>query len=133
VERPKRRRLTSSEVPEAGVLSDGISIKDSPESLPEWWEKRKTGLGRTYYVDHITRTTAWDLPSSGSAVVLPEWWEWRQNNLGRTYYVNHKTRTTTWVPPPVTTYDDIQRGVVEYVQSAEKYEVRLNRDPMTQF
>ncbi|TFY62825.1 hypothetical protein EVJ58_g3620 [Rhodofomes roseus] len=32
--------------------------------LPDGWERRIDPLGRTYYVDHNTRTTTWNRPSS---------------------------------------------------------------------
>lgn len=37
-------------------------------SLPEGWEERQDAIGRTFYIDHATRTTSWRRPnrSSGS-------------------------------------------------------------------
>lgn len=32
--------------------------------LPDGWERRIDPLGRTYYIDHNTRTTTWNRPSS---------------------------------------------------------------------
>ena len=37
--------------------------------LPMGWESRRDSFGRTYYVDHNTRTTSWVRPPM--AVVLP--------------------------------------------------------------
>jgi hypothetical protein len=34
--------------------------------LPRGWERRKDALGRTYYVDHNTKTTSWNRPVSPS-------------------------------------------------------------------
>ncbi|KAI6028340.1 hypothetical protein F5J12DRAFT_959304 [Pisolithus orientalis] len=36
--------------------------------LPPGWERRLDPLGRTYYVDHNTRTTTWNRPSSNQSV-----------------------------------------------------------------
>ncbi|TRM61757.1 hypothetical protein BD626DRAFT_558362 [Schizophyllum amplum] len=36
--------------------------------LPAGWERRIDPLGRTYYVDHNTRTTTWNRPSASQAV-----------------------------------------------------------------
>src|SRR5947207_9296063 len=36
--------------------------KDNQNELPSGWEKRETGDGRTFYVDHNTRTTQWNRP-----------------------------------------------------------------------
>ncbi|KAG9318421.1 C2 domain-containing protein [Chiua virens] len=36
--------------------------------LPAGWERRMDPLGRTYYVDHNTRTTTWNRPSADQAV-----------------------------------------------------------------
>ncbi|PTU22443.1 hypothetical protein P175DRAFT_0529497 [Aspergillus ochraceoroseus IBT 24754] len=47
--------------PPRGNLS---SFEDSQGRLPAGWERREDNLGRTYYVDHNTRTTTWNRPSS---------------------------------------------------------------------
>ena len=40
------------------------SFEDHLGRLPTGWERRTDNLGRTYYVDHNTRTTTWTRPSS---------------------------------------------------------------------
>ncbi|EXJ86014.1 E3 ubiquitin-protein ligase hulA [Capronia coronata CBS 617.96] len=40
------------------------SFEDSQGRLPAGWERREDNLGRTYYVDHNTRTTTWTRPSN---------------------------------------------------------------------
>ena len=37
--------------------------------LPEHWEERTDANGRTYYVNHIARTTQWQHPASTGEVV----------------------------------------------------------------
>uniref|UniRef100_A0A8C2IN50 E3 ubiquitin-protein ligase n=1 Tax=Cyprinus carpio TaxID=7962 RepID=A0A8C2IN50_CYPCA len=70
------------------------------------WEQRKDPHGRTYYVDHNTRTTTWERPQP-----LPHSWERRVDNRGRIYYVDHNTRTTTW-----------QRPTMESVRNFEQWQ-----------
>ena len=40
------------------------SFEDNQGRLPAGWERREDNLGRTYYVDHNTRTTTWSRPSA---------------------------------------------------------------------
>jgi len=40
------------------------SFEDNQGRLPAGWERREDNLGRTYYVDHTTRTTTWNRPSA---------------------------------------------------------------------
>lgn len=40
------------------------SFEDAQGRLPAGWERRQDNLGRTYYVDHNTRTTTWNRPST---------------------------------------------------------------------
>uniref|UniRef100_A0A8C4NS02 E3 ubiquitin-protein ligase n=1 Tax=Dicentrarchus labrax TaxID=13489 RepID=A0A8C4NS02_DICLA len=74
--------------------------------LSSRWEQRKDPHGRTYYVDHNTRTTTWERPQP-----LPPGWERRVDDRGRIYYVDHNTRTTTW-----------QRPTMESVRNFEQWQ-----------
>ncbi|XP_027004982.2 NEDD4-like E3 ubiquitin-protein ligase WWP1 isoform X1 [Tachysurus fulvidraco] len=76
------------------------------DPLPSGWEQRKDPHGRTYYVDHNTRTTTWERPQP-----LPPGWERRVDTRGRIYYVDHNTRTTTW-----------QRPTMESVRNFEQWQ-----------
>ncbi|XP_015209911.1 NEDD4-like E3 ubiquitin-protein ligase WWP1 isoform X1 [Lepisosteus oculatus] len=78
----------------------------STDPLPPGWEQRKDLHGRTYYVDHNTRTTTWERPQP-----LPPGWERRVDDRGRIYYVDHNTRTTTW-----------QRPTMESVRNFEQWQ-----------
>uniref|UniRef100_A0A8C0L6Y1 E3 ubiquitin-protein ligase n=1 Tax=Canis lupus dingo TaxID=286419 RepID=A0A8C0L6Y1_CANLU len=75
------------------------------------WEQRKDPHGRTYYVDHNTRTTTWERPQP-----LPPGWERRVDDRGRVYYVDHNTRTTTW-----------QRPTMESVRNFEQWQSQRNQ------
>jgi len=47
-----------------GTRANMSSFEDSQGRLPAGWERRQDNLGRTYYVDHNTRTTTWNRPST---------------------------------------------------------------------
>lgn len=50
----------------AGARHGGTmgSFEDAQGRLPTGWERREDNLGRTYYVDHNTRSTSWNRPSA---------------------------------------------------------------------
>ena len=59
---------TSAPPPHTNGTSTGrsggfSSFEDSQGRLPAGWERREDNLGRTYYVDHNTRSTTWTRPS----------------------------------------------------------------------
>src|SRR5690606_6062541 len=60
--RPRQQQQQQQQAPANGgrVLS---SFEDAQGRLPPGWERREDNLGRTYYVDHNTRTTTWQRPS----------------------------------------------------------------------
>uniref|UniRef100_A0A3Q3WE69 E3 ubiquitin-protein ligase n=1 Tax=Mola mola TaxID=94237 RepID=A0A3Q3WE69_MOLML len=96
----------------ASVTTDGakprqqVPTAGASDPLPPGWEQRKDPHGRTYYVDHNTRTTTWERPQP-----LPPGWERRVDDRGRIYYVDHNTRTTTW-----------QRPTMESVRNFEQWQ-----------
>ncbi|XP_069554105.1 NEDD4-like E3 ubiquitin-protein ligase WWP1 [Brachyistius frenatus] len=96
----------------ATVATDGAKPRQqasnagASDPLPPGWEQRKDPHGRTYYVDHNTRTTTWERPQP-----LPPGWERRVDDRGRIYYVDHNTRTTTW-----------QRPTMESVRNFEQWQ-----------
>jgi len=62
--------------------------------LPAGWEAKKSPQGRTYFVNHLTKSTQWVDPRP-----LPGGWEEKIDANHRTYYVNHVTKTTQWEDP----------------------------------
>lgn len=62
--------------------------------LPAGWEAKKSPQGRTYFVNHVTKTTQWADPRP-----LPPGWEEKQDANHRTYYVNHVAKSTQWEDP----------------------------------
>ncbi|KAI0007938.1 HECT-domain-containing protein [Xylariaceae sp. FL0662B] len=42
-------------------------FEDAQGRLPAGWERREDNLGRTYYVDHNTRTTSWNRPTQSDS------------------------------------------------------------------
>lgn len=47
-----------------GSRTNLSSFEDNMGRLPAGWERREDNLGRTYYVDHNTRTTTWTRPTA---------------------------------------------------------------------
>lgn len=97
---------------------------DNPEPLPPGWEERTDQYGRTYYVNHNSRTTQWARPTLNR--VLPGDWEERTDANGRSYYVNHRTRVSQWDfpsgSPDHQTEQDLQRQ--RSVEVAQLYRQR---------
>ncbi|XP_040443066.1 NEDD4-like E3 ubiquitin-protein ligase WWP1 isoform X1 [Falco naumanni] len=106
--KPRESSSTSSASAEPVRQQSGNA---STEPLPPGWEQRKDPHGRTYYVDHNTRTTTWERPQP-----LPPGWERRVDDRGRVYYVDHNTRTTTW-----------QRPTMESVRNFEQWQSQRNQ------
>ncbi|KAG8570502.1 hypothetical protein GDO81_011294 [Engystomops pustulosus] len=100
---------------QSSVAAAAEPVRQQPgsgaEPLPPGWEQRKDPHGRTYYVDHNTRTTTWERPQP-----LPPGWERRVDDRGRVYYVDHNTRTTTW-----------QRPTMESVRNFEQWQSQRNQ------
>ncbi|XP_034980713.1 NEDD4-like E3 ubiquitin-protein ligase WWP1 isoform X2 [Zootoca vivipara] len=107
---------TEAAKPRDSSTVSGEPVRQQPgsnsiEPLPPGWEQRKDPHGRTYYVDHNTRTTTWERPQP-----LPPGWERRVDDRGRVYYVDHNTRTTTW-----------QRPTMESVRNFEQWQSQRNQ------
>ncbi|CAM9628534.1 unnamed protein product [Ascophyllum nodosum] len=57
--------FTAPSIPQSdGRSRDVRSIPVTTRPLPLGWEQRITGDGRTYYVDHTTKTTTWVRPAA---------------------------------------------------------------------
>uniref|UniRef100_A0A8C0ZI51 HECT-type E3 ubiquitin transferase n=1 Tax=Cyanistes caeruleus TaxID=156563 RepID=A0A8C0ZI51_CYACU len=87
--------------------------------LPPGWEERQDEKGRSYYIDHNSRTTTWIKPvvqedprlkmsahprrkTSLDPVdlgPLPPGWEERTHTDGRIFFINHNTKRTQWEDP----------------------------------
>ncbi|KAK4134010.1 E3 ubiquitin-protein ligase pub1 [Trichocladium antarcticum] len=102
------------------MMNTGTTTAGSGE-LPPGWEQRWTPEGRSYFVDHNTRTTTWVDPRRQQYIrmyggqnntnggiqqqpvsqlgPLPSGWEMRLTNTARVYFVDHNTKTTTWDDP----------------------------------
>uniref|UniRef100_A0A8B9CGK2 HECT-type E3 ubiquitin transferase n=1 Tax=Anser brachyrhynchus TaxID=132585 RepID=A0A8B9CGK2_9AVES len=94
-----------------GLVVEQESLTNISSPATSKWEQRKDPHGRTYYVDHNTRTTTWERPQP-----LPPGWERRVDDRGRVYYVDHNTRTTTW-----------QRPTMESVRNFEQWQSQRNQ------
>lgn len=54
-------------IPQPRPTSQLSPFEDAQGRLPAGWERREDNLGRTYYVDHNTRTTSWNRPTVAGA------------------------------------------------------------------
>ena len=54
---------TMNGVPQPSGTRTFSTFEDNQGRLPAGWERREDNLGRTYYVDHGTRTTTWTRPT----------------------------------------------------------------------
>ncbi|KAI9750533.1 MAG: hypothetical protein M4579_006423 [Chaenotheca gracillima] len=54
-------QMNGSSPPNGGRFS---AFEDAGGRLPAGWERREDNLGRTYYVDHNTRSTTWSRPTA---------------------------------------------------------------------
>ncbi|XP_065178917.1 E3 ubiquitin-protein ligase Itchy-like isoform X1 [Sycon ciliatum] len=90
--------------------------------LPGNWEERRDPQGRTYFVDHASRTTTWTRP-----LPLPTGWEQRMDTRGRVYYVDHNTRTTTWQRPTVESVRSFQNWQSQQSQNRQAAMANLNQ------
>ncbi|KAJ2452644.1 hypothetical protein EV183_002795 [Coemansia sp. RSA 2336] len=86
----------STEAAGGGASSNPANVQNTTESgqlLPRGWEQRVDHMGRTYYVDHNTRTTTWHRPTlNGPSTAEPTDTE-RQRHMSRTLPEN-ATRTS---------------------------------------
>ena len=46
-----------------GSITSTPGTPQNMESLPEGWEERRTPSGRTYFVNHVSKTTHWERPT----------------------------------------------------------------------
>lgn len=43
-------------------VAHSTSVENEAETMPQGWEEREDGNGRTFYVNHLLRTTQWERP-----------------------------------------------------------------------
>lgn len=87
----------------AELESDRGNAAAAPNGLPAGWEEMVDENGRTYYSNHIDRTTTYNRPEpiDESLGELPRGWEMLRNGRGVAYFVDHNTRSTTWEDPRI--------------------------------
>ncbi|CAH1981354.1 unnamed protein product [Acanthoscelides obtectus] len=71
-----------------------VFVRNSTESqtpLPDGWEERQDANGRTYYVNHMARTTQWERPTLSNAISEPRAATDREEQrevFGRRYHIS---------------------------------------------
>ena len=100
---------TSGPPPGIGVPSGSTTprtlntFEDSQGRLPAGWERREDNLGRTYYVDHNSRTTTWTRPADANATETQRTETAAAREAGRARYQNRglpEDRTGANSPQP---------------------------------
>ncbi|VDO93453.1 unnamed protein product [Heligmosomoides polygyrus] len=121
----------------AGGTQANGEAEDDP--LPEGWDMQIAPNGRTFFIDHRTKTTTWLDPRTGIAAsrplsgktddeigALPEGWEQRVHTDGRVFFIDHNNRRTQWEDPrfenesiagPAIPYSRDYKRKVEYLHS----------------
>lgn len=61
--------LTSSVT---NALNNFVIGGPDDDDLPEGWEARSTLSGRVYYVNHFTRTSHWERPTSSAIITAQD-------------------------------------------------------------
>ncbi|CAP38890.2 Protein CBG22256 [Caenorhabditis briggsae] len=107
--------------------------------LPDGWDMQVAPNGRTFFIDHRTKTTTWTDPRTGIAArlpvrgktddeigALPPGWEQRVHVDGRVFFIDHNRRRTQWEDPrfeneniagPAVPYSRDYKRKVEYLRS----------------
>lgn len=69
----------------------------------EGWQKMFDKQGRSYFVNHLSRTTQWEDPRRMDEhfldMPLPDGFEMCYTREGRAYFLDHNTKTTTFQDP----------------------------------
>lgn len=99
-------------IPERALASRGILAED--ESLPPAWEARMDSHGRIFYIDHTSRTTTWQRPTSSSGMNPPGCDQHRQQ-LDRRYQSIRRTIYSRSRSPPR------NEGIPAQIQSSETH------------
>ncbi|XP_055324377.1 E3 ubiquitin-protein ligase Nedd-4 isoform X2 [Sitodiplosis mosellana] len=60
---------TEPDVETVAHTQDAYGTSSAADPLPTGWEERQDANGRTYYVNHIARTTQWERPSRHTTTV----------------------------------------------------------------
>jgi len=75
------------------------------DPLPEGWQRMFDNQGRSYYVNHSSKTTQWEDPrrmdSHAFDTPLPNGYEMRYTKEGQAYFYNRRTKTLTFQDPRI--------------------------------
>jgi E3 ubiquitin-protein ligase NEDD4 len=142
---------TGSQANAVSMMATGATTAGTGE-LPPGWEQRHTPEGRSYFVDHNTRTTTWVDPRRQQYIrmygqnqnqggnnttiqqqpvsqlgPLPSGWEMRLTNTARVYFVDHNTKTTTWDDPRLPS--SLDQGVPQYKRDFRRKLIYFRSQP----
>lgn len=99
-------------IPERALVSRNVVTES--ENLPTSWEARMDSIGRIFYIDHTTKTTSWQRPTSG--MLLPD--QHRQQ-LDRRY---QSIRRTIYSRNRSPTRESISTALTRQMQASAQFE-----------
>ncbi|KAI8866511.1 HECT-domain-containing protein [Ramicandelaber brevisporus] len=132
---PAASTTSTSAEAAAAAASPAPTGEEGPAPLPAGWESRRDQLGRTYYVDHTTRTTTWNRPVVQQQTLQRRQTELereRQSHLNRTLPEDSPYPGATGTPapggtPPPASAAPLPRGwEIRYTNEGRPYYVDHN-------
>ncbi|CAF0949453.1 unnamed protein product [Adineta steineri] len=81
------------------------SNDSTEEPLPEGWQRMFDNQGRSYFINHLSKTTQWEDPRQMNNnlfdIPLPHGFEMCYTKEGQMYFLDHNTKTTTFQDPRI--------------------------------
>ena len=110
---PARPQQAPRQAGPSGRPSQAPPVETFSPSLPTGWEMKKDQTGRSFYINHTTKTSQWEPPvqkqqnAQTQAPVqqqqnvddLPPEWKTGKDQTGNQYYYNKELNVTQWSHP----------------------------------
>lgn len=80
-------------IPERALVSRNVVTESEPLPQGSSWEARMDSIGRIFYIDHTTRTTSWQRPTTGMLPDHRQQLDRRYQSIRRTIYSRHRSPT----------------------------------------
>lgn len=89
------------------------------------WERRRDPQGRIYYVDHNTRTTTWQKPTTENVRNFQQWQQQEATNLEQRSQQHQQRFLVGGAPQPKDPSDDglgaLPEGWGRFIKKADKF------------
>ena len=94
--------------PKVRLVTDvmiALNLSIHERCLLAGWQRMHDNQGRSYYVNHLSKTTQWEDPRRMDShlfdLPLPKGFEMRYTKEGQVYFLDHNTKTTTFQDPRI--------------------------------